>query len=140
MIPKGAYLYLRFLDISKCLSLACTLLQQHMWETFLVSRVRITVAPVDNYQWKNGMRLTTNGEYLCTEETVTVLKSTFPRMLANMDATIMYCLDFETVFVCTETPKSKNIILSSLGKCKYKVVHLSLCVLQTIKARIRKLK
>ena len=140
VIPKGAYLYLRFLDISKCLSFACTLSQQHMWGTFLVSGVRITVALIDKYRWKNVMRLTTTGEDPCTEETVTVLKSTFAEMLENMDATIVYCLALETVFVCTGSPKSKNMILNSLGKSKYKVGHLSLRLLQTTKTRTRKRK
>ena len=100
-----------------------------MWETLLVAGVRIAVALIDKYRLKNVMRLTTDGEDPCTEETVTVLQSTFAEMLANINATIVYCLDPETVFVCTDSPKSKNMILNSLRKYKYTAGHFSLRIL-----------
>ena len=68
------------------------------------------------------------------EDKVVVPKSTFAEMFAIMDVIIVYCLDLRTVFVCTDSAKSKNIILSSLGKWKYKKGHLSLRVLQAIKS------
>ena len=64
------------------------------------------------------MRLTTNGEDPCTEEIVIFLKSTFTEMFSNMNATIVYCIDVEMVFICTDSPKSKAMILNSLGKGK----------------------
>ena len=84
------------------------------------------------------MLLTTNGEHPCTEETVTVLICTFEEMLANMVETIVYCLDLQTVFVCIDSSKSKNIILNSLIKCKYKVGNYGHRVPQTTKTLSRK--